>query len=423
MHSASPIILPGTTGRAAIPAECRGGHDQLEATLAELGAALAQDCDLPGIAARAGRLALELGHADQAVDLLSLAAAQAGPAERAPACRLVAITLLALERPGAATAWARRSGDGALLARCLDSTPDYPQDSALADGLRRLAGRGVPYCRRLGGGHINRVLRVDQDGRSVVLRLGRFCAPPTSRFWRERTNMINAAGRHLAPAPLDMDVGDGTLVLPFLAGGAEPIAARLARHAEAVARLFSRLHDGPAFLGTADPFAKLDHRLARIAAHRFHMAPDLDALHQRFARLRAFLLATAGPPRPCHTDPLPGNFAIADGRVMLIDWQTAAMADPDWDLALFLSRAGFDAPTRARFLGALPGAGVERARARLALWEMMVHYLDLVEGLDLCLADPENDGWPVHARRALDWLRPKIVSGQAEQLLARLYHS
>lgn len=369
--------------------------------------------DWDAVAAASGPVA-DLGKTDPMVEVLELAAAGAGAETRAQACAALALTLLSLGRPGAATAWARRSGDPDLLNRCLTLTPDYPYDDDLSDGLRRLEDGGIPYCRALSGGNVNRVYRVDRDGQSVVLRLGVFPPGEQGRFWRERHNMSVAAALGLAPPPLAMDVGDGTLILPYAAPGRIAVATR----PEDVADLFRRLQGGPPLAGRADPLSALPPRLQRIGGIAFPMVADLRSLHDCAARIRAALQASAGPDRPCHADPQPANFVVDGDRLMLIDWQAAAMADPDWDVGLFLSRARLDGPTRRRFLHALCPDDTGRATARVELWEMMVHYLDLLEGLDNSLTDPEEAGWPALAHQALAHLRPWCGSGRPAMLIA-----
>ena len=44
----------------------------------------------------------------------------------------------------------------------------------------------------------------------------------------------------------------------------------------------------------------------------------------------------------CHVDPVPENFLILDGKVHLIDWEYASLADPHMDIAMFCIYAGYD---------------------------------------------------------------------------------
>ncbi|BEU88756.1 hypothetical protein TAMA11512_22200 [Selenomonas sp. TAMA-11512] len=58
--------------------------------------------------------------------------------------------------------------------------------------------------------------------------------------------------------------------------------------------------------------------------------------------LRDFLKAQEKPFVLTHIDAIPDNFLLdAENHVTLIDWEYAAMADPDWDLAMFAIYSGY----------------------------------------------------------------------------------
>ena len=66
-------------------------------------------------------------------------------------------------------------------------------------------------------------------------------------------------------------------------------------------------------------------RLANYAA-------DIRRLLNRFDRLAGQVLATGAALVPTHGEPHPGNVVFADGRVLLVDWDTVALALPERDL-------------------------------------------------------------------------------------------
>jgi aminoglycoside phosphotransferase (APT) family kinase protein len=78
---------------------------------------------------------------------------------------------------------------------------------------------------------------------------------------------------------------------------------------------------------------------------------------------------SAGPPIPSHTRPTPEQFLLHEGGgpVMLIDWEWATMAPPEWDVSLaswrLSSRLGEEAAEAF-----LNGYGADVSRERLRSW-------------------------------------------------------
>lgn len=64
---------------------------------------------------------------------------------------------------------------------------------------------------------------------------------------------------------------------------------------------------------------------------------------ERYAFLQSFVERHGKKPVLTHIDAISDNFLLdAKDRVTLIDWEYAAMADPDWDLAMFAIYAGYE---------------------------------------------------------------------------------
>jgi spectinomycin phosphotransferase len=107
---------------------------------------------------------------------------------------------------------------------------------------------------------------------------------------------------------------------------APPGAARVARpevpHRGDLERALAEL-DRP---WSSGPYA--EPARARLATH----AADIRRLLDRFDRLTAQVIATGATLVLTHGEPHPGNVLFGDGRILLIDWDTLALALPERDL-------------------------------------------------------------------------------------------
>lgn len=212
-------------------------------------------------------------------------------------------------------------------------TPD-PDDRQRIAALLNVAGLGPAHAIVCLAGTGNRTFAVAGKGYDVVLRLpGRDTAALVDRA-AEAHNAATAASLGIAPGLLHLDPRDGAMVMARVAGRPIPPAAVTGR-ADALERLgrcLARLHGGGTFAGRMDPWQKI----ARYLAVAGLSGGDRSA----FAGLWTAIEALRGRTQlqesrlvPCHVDPIPAN-AIDDGaRVMLVDWEYAAMSDPHWDLA------------------------------------------------------------------------------------------
>lgn len=322
----------------------------------------------------------------------------------------------------AAVAWARcgRSAEAAAWRRRADGGGASPLDETLERVPLYAAGRDRLAAAPLDGGNRNTLYRVDLGGRRTALRLGKYPRPNWAGYWQERHNLRLAHRQGLAPAILYMDVGDGTLVTPFHDG---VLSTRRMLAPEVLGRigaLYARLHAGPAFLGRFDPLGVLDAREQAITGHAFAAIPDLADIRRWIAEMRAVMAATDPGPAPCHNDPNPANFIDSPDGLMLVDWQTSAMADPDWEAGILLGRIPAEGDLRGGFLAALHGdAGHPRAlRVRLA--EVVARYVEVVEGLQMSLEEPGDSGWLAHAERALAVVRARKDNDDFARAVAAL---
>ena len=218
----------------------------------------------------------------------------------------------------------------------------------------------------------NRTFAVTGRDFDVVLRLpGRETQALVDRA-AEAHNAALAAALGVAPAILHRDPGDGAMVMARAPGAMiadQPGSGRAA----ALGRLgccLARLHGGPAFRGRMDPWQKI---AAYLDAAGMRDGADPAAFGVLWPRIQALRTRTGLKEArlvPCHVDPIPAN-ALDDGlRILLVDWEYAAMSDPLWDLAYVCVEGALEAPEERALLD---GYGSDETLLReLSGWKPVV---------------------------------------------------
>ena len=181
------------------------------------------------------------------------------------------------------------------------------------------------------GGLTNQSYRLRADGRDLVLR---WPGPAASRYVDRRAELINIrklAALDLAPVPLAADANAGWYITRFETG-AHALAASDFSDPEVfreVIALLTRLH-------RSNIRFPLQQGLFSAIGLYIGLAPTermLD-LRRRLEPVETALQRHRMPLVPCHIDPSPANFLRrSDGKLLLIDWEFAAMEEPLWDLA------------------------------------------------------------------------------------------
>lgn len=118
-----------------------------------------------------------------------------------------------------------------------------------------------------------------------------------------------------------------------------------------------------------------------------HMSPGGGLTERARVSIRHFIERHGKKAVLTHIDAIPDNFLLdRENGVTLIDWEYAAMADPDWDLAMFAVYAGYGEDETKRLLSLyteqaetdLPEASVYKIYAMMALagclWGMWCTY-------------------------------------------------
>jgi thiamine kinase-like enzyme len=219
----------------------------------------------------------------------------------------------------------------------------------------------------LDGGITNRNFRVTLGGSEYVIRQpGR--NTELLGINREAERVANAAAASLGIAPaVALALGD-CLLTQFIA--CAPVGRQeLAEGVEELARALRSFHESPTALPASFRVgALLDAYAATVRDRGGALPTAYEQAVLAAARIEAAL--PRAEPRPCHNDLLAGNIirAAGDGRLMIVDWEYAAMGDPRFDLGNLSINNDFDEATDERLLRAYcdrAPSDVERAALKL----------------------------------------------------------
>ncbi len=276
----------------------------------------------------------------------------------------------------------------------------------------------------LDGGRNNAVYRVESPAGCHVLRLGRPSPPRDCSYAHELGNMAAAHAAGAAPPPLFYDAADGTLVVPFLPeildlGSFRADPALLDR----VADCFGRLRRAVGFAGRFDPLPRLRTTLRDAPRPQHRLAEDLPEVAALADRLLGFVERRGGGLAPCHNDPMADNMGLLDGRVVMIDWQSAAMADPDWDVGAFCANARLRPEEEARLLAAVYGSAEAERALRAAAFSGLRRYVHLTQALMLIDRAQAGAGWHQLLARNLSHFRGMLQDGAFAEPGARRHAS
>lgn len=244
-----------------------------------------------------------------------------------------------------------------------------------------------------GGGQGNRVFRLlEESGRATVVKI--YGTPGRER--RERHALEAIAGIPGVPALIDRGVTpDGTAWARLTDGGGWSLKT-LTKNLDVMRRA------GQVLRGVHDSEGSITNLEGGMDGE--YVATHFKSTIERLGRFRRKLQIPAdvlekaahsappvsSPPRTAHTHPTPDKFLVSEtGDVMLVDWEWATLAPPEWDVSLATwSLSGVhDEDAVQAFLS---GYGYELPRSNLESWtayHAAVRLLDAAESRDGRMAD------------------------------------
>ena len=199
---------------------------------------------------------------------------------------------------------------------------------------------GTAWAERLPGGTVNRSFRVETGAGAFVARIHDEAAVTLGAdHEREARLHAAAAAAGLAPALLHVDSRHRFMIMEYVPGPTWT-DADLGRP-ERIRELGSTLHAlhsvTPPGVAPFDIGASIERLYGRLCAARPDEAADLS---QFVDRARTALLVSDSARRPgvvIHNDLHHTNLMSGAGRLVLLDWEYAAVTDPLIDLACLLA--------------------------------------------------------------------------------------
>ena len=204
---------------------------------------------------------------------------------------------------------------------------------------------GAEVVEQLADGPTNQSLRMEQGGRSFVLRVDK---PEAARLGLNREaelKVIEAiANAGLGTLPVHFDADAGIYLRPYRPGRTWTRADLLDEDKlERLAALLRELHALPPAGSAFKPL---------LAAGRYARQLGSTEAGNLFGQVAsAYALIEPGPPALCHNDLVCQNI-LEDEKLTLIDWEYAGMGDPYFDLAIVVQHHELEEHLPRHFLAA-----------------------------------------------------------------------
>jgi aminoglycoside phosphotransferase (APT) family kinase protein len=217
----------------------------------------------------------------------------------------------------------------------------------------------------------NRVFRLlEEGGRATVVKI----YASAGRERRERHALEALAGVEGVPEIIDRGVtSDGTAWAQLTDGGGWSLKSLTKNHEvlQKAGRIVRLVHDSKGEITNLEGGMDGDY----VASH-YQSTIDRLGRYRRKLQIPPEVLEAAtnapapvsGDPVPTHTHPTADKFLVSEaGEVMLVDWEWATLAPPEWDVSLAVWSIGgvHGEDAAAAFL---EGYGGDIPRGRLDSW-------------------------------------------------------
>jgi hypothetical protein len=197
-----------------------------------------------------------------------------------------------------------------------------------------------------------------------------------------------AGERGIGPRVYGSSAADGVLVLENLVGTAATATLDVVDDdavLERLIRLRSAAHGLTTITRKASVFDDIRSLTALATAHQVRLPTDFGWLQRQLDLAEKRIVATGFDAVPAHGDGNISNVLLAgDGRLLLVDWDVAAVMDPLQDIGVLLAEVRpFDSTARTAFemaWGSFDTALFDRARvygiADMVRWALIGAYAD-----------------------------------------------
>ena len=244
-----------------------------------------------------------------------------------------------------------------------------------------------------GGGQGNRVFRLlEESGRATVVKI----YATAGRERRERHALEALDGVEGVPVLIDRGVTpDGTAWARLTDGGGWSLKS-LTKNLDVIKRagqVLRAVHESDGAItnleGGMDGEYVATHfksTIERLGRFRRKLQIPVDVLELAAGTAPP----VSSPPRTAHTHPTPDKFLVSEnGEVMLVDWEWATLAPPEWDLSLAASSL-FQLHDQSAVDALLDGYRYDLPKENLDTWtayHAAARLLDAAESRDGRLVD------------------------------------
>jgi thiamine kinase-like enzyme len=130
--------------------------------------------------------------------------------------------------------------------------------------------------------------------------------------------------------------------------------------------IYRVLHSAEKLSTTKTTFDMIDEHLAHARQLNVRLPQDTELLLAEYAAAKNAMLASGLDLVPCHNDPMPGNFLIADAKPMkMIDFEFASNNDRAYELALLVTEMFYDEQQTLELIEAYYGSAAWSLIARV----------------------------------------------------------
>lgn len=161
--------------------------------------------------------------------------------------------------------------------------------------------------------------------------------------------------------------------------------------AHQVIERYRALHSADPLSLTKTVFDMTDEHLAQVAELGVRLPEDVEPLFAEYAAGKAALLASGLDLAPCHNDPMPGNFLVADGKpLLMIDFEFASNNDRAYELAVLITEMFYTEQQSMELIEAYYGSAAWPITARVQVFGALA---DVKWGLWGCVNGVLIDSW------------------------------
>jgi len=154
---------------------------------------------------------------------------------------------------------------------------------------------------------------------------------------------------------------------------------------------YRALHSADPLSLTKTVFDMTDEHLAQVGELGVRLPDDAELLLTEYATGKAALLASGLDLVPCHNDPMPGNFLVADGKPLkLIDFEFASNNDRAYELAVLITEMFYTEEQTLELLEAYYGSAGWALTARIQVFSALA---DVKWGLWGCVNSALITSW------------------------------